>query len=156
MFALKKVWWRHHLFPPENREGFGCPCTMGQCSKRTMDVDDKNIQKWQKRSESRIEDKWCRKAFLTGKAEISNMWEALGIHPLSHCEKSYRRTDGRPACVGRRSTNCTLPESREPQSAEPGPMSEKNQQSVHHRGGRGTRPTHDYIILYYIILYMFI
>ena len=80
------------------------------------------------------------------------------LYSLSHCEKSYRRTDGRPACVGRRSTNCTLPESREPQSAEPGPMSEKNQQIVHHRGGKGDTPHTRlyYIILYYIILYVYI
>ena len=38
-----------------------------------------NMQKWQKRSESRIEDKWCRKAVLTRKTEIRNMWEALDI-----------------------------------------------------------------------------
>ena len=72
MFALKKtVWWRPHVFPPKTSEGFGCPCTMGQCSKRTMDVDDKKMRKWQKRFESRIEDKWGRKAVLTRKAEIS-------------------------------------------------------------------------------------
>ena len=32
-----------------------------------------------KKSESRIEDKWGREAVLAGKAEIRNMWQALGI-----------------------------------------------------------------------------
>ena len=33
----------------------------------------------EKKSESRIEDKWGREAVLAGKAEIRNMWQALGI-----------------------------------------------------------------------------
>ena len=36
---------------------------------------------------------------------------------LPCCEKSVRITNGRPACVGRRSTDCTmLPKSREPRN----------------------------------------
>ena len=42
----------------------------GQCSKQAMDVDDKHMQKCQKRSESRIEDTWGRKAVLTGKGNM--------------------------------------------------------------------------------------
>ena len=42
----------------------------GQCSKQAMDVDDKHMQKCQKRSESRIEDTWGRQAVLTGKGNM--------------------------------------------------------------------------------------
>ena len=68
-----------HLFLLENCTGFGCLSLRDwTVLKKNNGCREQKYSKMTKRAESGIEDKWCRKSFLTGKAEI-NTSETLQV-----------------------------------------------------------------------------
>ena len=79
-FCLKKVE-TSFFFHLKIVRGFGCPSLQDwTVLKKNNGCGWQKYSKITKTAESGIEDKWCRKAFLTGKAEINNMWNAPGIY----------------------------------------------------------------------------